>query len=93
MNFEGIYNLYEHLVFEEIRNALDNPNINFSSDDAEDVACVALNHLPPRYVHHSIDIAYFVKDDEKQAMHKATMEAVNNAIAFVKQHPSLADRD
>ena len=93
MNFEGIYNLYEHLVFEEIRNTLDDPNSNFSPDDTEDVACVALNHLPPRYVNHSIDIAYFIKDEEKQAMQKAALEAVNNAIAFVKQHPGLADRD
>ncbi len=48
-----------------------------------DVACVALNHLPPRYIHHDIDMAYYLSPKERKEMEKKVKDAVEDAIQFV----------
>ena len=53
---ENIHNYYEKMVTETLAEKYQN-----ESDDPEflaDVACVALNHLPPRYFRHEIDMAF-----------------------------------
>ena len=49
INFEQVHNYYERLVFEAVaRQSEAHPG--FTSDMLADVACVALNRLPARYV-------------------------------------------
>ena len=91
MNFDGIYNYYEQLVYDEIRKTTTKQAANYSEDDAEDIACLALNHLPARYVRHSVDIAYYLDDAEKAQMEKAVSESVAKAIARVMSHPGNVD--
>lgn len=91
MNFEGIYNYYERLVYDEIMRQFAQQTVAFSKDDAEDIACLALNHLPARYVRHSVDTAFFLTSDERKKMDLAVSLAVDTAYQRVRSHPSVQD--
>ena len=87
MNFDGIYNYYERLVYDEVMKVLNQGNVQLSTDNAEDIACLALNQLPARYVRHSVDAAFFLGGAERDKMYKAVSAAVETAFEQVKKHP------
>ena len=65
--FEQVHNYYERLVFEEVaRRAESNPD--FTVDMLCDVACVALNRLPARYVRHDVDLMFYLTEHERHAI-------------------------
>ncbi|MCL6416081.1 late competence development ComFB family protein [Aestuariirhabdus sp. Z084] len=78
---EEFHNYYEKLVVADLQDRF--------SDQAElsplfaDIACVALNHLPPRYIHYDIDMAYYLSPEEKKEMDDKVSLAVNQAVDFV----------
>jgi len=89
MDFDHFHNFYERLVLEEIvrlddQSALDN---NFRAD----VACVALNHLPPRYVRHDVDMSFFLSPQEYAEIDKKINEAVTKALAHVRSNRGRKD--
>lgn len=86
MNYESVKNYYETLVALEIREQLKENGSGEESDYSEDVACVALNKLPPRYVRHHVDLVYYLTDEEKMKMDNAVRIAVREAITFVNRH-------
>ena len=58
---DAIDNFYERLVVDAIeatREASD------TADYLTDVMCVALNRLPTRYYRHSIDMMFYLADEE-----------------------------
>ena len=61
---------------------------NLSQEQLSDIACVALNHLPPRYVRHTVDMSFYTSPQEKQEMDKKVDLAILNATEFVRQHPT-----
>lgn len=80
---DAIDNFYERLVVDAIdatREQSDN------ADFLTDVMCVALNHLPTRYYRHSIDMMFYLGDDELKAMKENALIAVRDAREFVKSH-------
>lgn len=78
---DGIHNYYESLVFETLRSKLAE---RFGNNDyTADVACVALNHLPPRYIRHDVDMAFYLSPNERQEILDKVETAVNDAIQFV----------
>lgn len=87
MNFDGIYNYYERLVYDEVMKVLNQNNIQLSTDNAEDIACLALNQLPARYVRHSVDAAFYLGGEEREKMYNAVATAVETAFEQVKKHP------
>lgn len=91
MNFEAIHNYYESLVIEYINN--DVANNEYNEDFLEDVACLALNQLPARYVRHDVDMAFFLTSSERQKMHDNIVNAVNTAIATVSKRERESDND
>lgn len=91
MNFDGIYNYYEHMVQEEVMRILRSLKNSYSRDDAEDIACLALNQLPARYVRHGVDTAFFLVEGERADIEVAIAEAVKKALQRVKGHPGIAD--
>lgn len=83
---DSVHNYYEHLVFDQILRSNDR-----ASTDGEflaDVACVALNRLPPRYVRHDVDMTFFMTPDELEAVANTVAEAVNAAITYVESRES-----
>ena len=83
----SIYNWYELVVFEKLRE-LAKKNAQYSDEVISDIACVALNHLPPRYVRHTVDMSFYTSPQERQEMDDRVDLAIENAIEFVRQHPT-----
>ncbi len=78
---DAIHNYYELLVFDQIQQLL-SERID-DHDYIADIACVALNQLPPRYIRHSVDMAFYLSPNERQEMLDKVSKAVAEAIAFV----------
>lgn len=83
MTFESVHNYYEKLVYEEILKALTKDGIAESRDFLEDVACVALNKLPTRYIRHDIDLAFYMTSSEREHMESSVRDAVYQAVDYV----------
>ncbi len=84
MKFESIHNYYEPLVFEYIMNTLGREDM-VDQDVLEDVACVALNKLPCRYVRHDKDMALFLTTRDREKMQQRISEAVLSATQQVRE--------
>jgi hypothetical protein len=91
---ENIENWYEKILFGKIRE-LSQTQLDHADDQApfdsamwSDIACLALNHLPPRYVRHSVDMRFYLSPQEHEEMDERVEAALQNAITYVKQHPS-----
>ena len=83
MNIGNIHNYYESLVGEYLMQELDDEQLQ-DQDFLEDVACLALNRLPARYVRHDVDMAFFLSTTEREQMQTAVMESVGAAIEQVQ---------
>lgn len=81
-----IRNYYEQMVAEEILRSLAGRSPAAGVDYMADVACVALNRLPARYIRYEVDMAFYMTPDELAATHKAVSDAVRDAILFVDTH-------
>jgi hypothetical protein len=90
-NFEQVHNYYERFVFEEVaRRAEDYPA--FTPDMLGDVACVALNRLPARYVRHDVDMMFYLTEHERHAIEQALEEALQFAFGFVQERSTKSGR-
>lgn len=79
---DSVHNYYEHMVFEQLIRAYKR-----AAEDTEflaDVACVALNRLPPRYVRHDVDMTFFMTPIELEDMINKVVKAVNDAVDYVE---------
>lgn len=87
MILDNIHNHYERLVFDEIQRYQAEKGKTFDEGVLEDVACLALNHLPARYVRHSVDIAFYLTPQEHADMDQQVSDAVKAAFDLVMLHP------
>ena len=81
--FNDIHNYYESLVHETVLE-LDG-RARKDNDFLADVSCVALNHLPPRYIRHDVDMNFYMSPIERDEIEKKVKTAVTDAIAFVTE--------
>jgi hypothetical protein len=88
-NFEQVHNYYERLVFEGIAARAD-LNPGFTMDMFSDVACVALNRLPARYVRHDVDMMFYLTESERRAIESSLEEVLQFAFGFVLERASKA---
>jgi hypothetical protein len=51
----------------------------------DDVSCVALNHLPPRYIRHDVDMSFYLSPIELDEINNKVNNAVKHALEFVKK--------
>ena len=89
MAFEGIHNYYEQLVLEQL---IEKGVSAINEDYLEDIACIALNQLPARYVRHNVDMIFYMTADEHSKMHADVEHAVKTAINYIKQHDDVENR-
>jgi hypothetical protein len=80
---DNIHNYYEPMVLEEIQRQLQGAVRD--ADFIADVACVSLNHLPPRYIRYAVDMAFYLSPKESQEMEEKVSAAVRAALQFVEQ--------
>ncbi|MBE0471027.1 MAG: late competence development ComFB family protein [Methyloprofundus sp.] len=76
MAFDAVHNYYEKLVFEEIAQFYDDGHLE--EDEIEDIACIALNKIPPRYIRHHVDMCFFMIEQDRREM----LDQVKDAVAF-----------
>lgn len=86
---DSVHNFYEMQVLEEIGKRSERARTD--ADFLADVACVALNHLPPRYIRHDVDMSFFLSPQEQEEMQKKVHKAVKNAIKYVQSREQAAE--
>jgi Late competence development protein ComFB len=90
-DFESIHNHYERIIFEAVSTSARNyPQI--PRELLADVACVALNRLPPRYVRHDVDLVFYLTENERAHNEVAIAEAVKYAFEFVQARSAMRAR-
>lgn len=80
-----IENYYERLVVNRIREVFSERGELLDPTYFDDLACVALNYLPPRYVRYSIDLASHMSDEEQASMAQEVADAVTYAIETTRR--------
>lgn len=90
MSIEQIHNYYERLVVDEVvRRVRDNPDV--SADMVADMACVALNRLPARYVRHDVDLVFYLTEAERHQSDSAMDNAITDALRLVMARAQQGD--
>ncbi len=90
-DFENIYNHHERAVFQAIVGARWRfPGVR--DELVPDVACVALNRLPPRYIRHEVDFAFYLSEQERADTERAVNDAVDFAFEFVQARAAMRAR-
>ncbi len=79
----SIHNYYERLVLESIQKRLAGRDELHNADFVADLACLALNALPARYVRHSVDLWSHLGDAEQTALLEQVEAAVEQALAII----------
>lgn len=80
---EGITNYYESLVLSCIYHKLRGLPAAHDDEYIADVACVALNQLPSRYVRYIVDTRFFESEEDIIKNNAAVAAAVDFAILFI----------
>ena len=88
---DTVHNYYEQMVFDQILRA--NDRANSDAEFMADVACVALNRLPPKYVRHDVDMTFFLTPNDMENMIQNVVEAVNQAIDYVVSREDENEED
>lgn len=78
-----IHNYYERLVLQEIFTQSTRVQEG-DRDFLADVACVALNRMPPRYIRHDVDMTFFMSPQDIQEISNKVVQAVTDAINYVE---------
>ncbi|MFT6029251.1 MAG: competence protein ComFB [Oleiphilaceae bacterium] len=84
---DNIQNYYETLVLESLAKQIIGQE--FDEDVLTDVLCIAINHLPPRYIRHEVDFLYYMSPIERQEIELKAYKAVKDALAFIKNKNRL----
>ena len=93
IDFSTVCNHQERGVWAAVSDAA--PRYPGLADDEEllaDVACVALNRLPPRYIRHEVDYAFYLSDKERNENERQLAEAVEFAFGFVQARAAMRAR-
>ncbi|OWQ91487.1 hypothetical protein CDN99_10070 [Roseateles aquatilis] len=90
MDFTSLYNHHEREVFAAVmETAPQFAEIHRDPELLADVACVALNRLPPRYIRHAVDYSFYLTEQERLDVDAAIKEAVGYAFNFVQARSVL----
>ena len=84
--FDTLHNFYERLVLKSIADySLFSDELE-DQDFLEDVACMALNKLPAKYVRHDVDLMFYMTAREHEQLENTVNNAVKTAIEYVRAH-------
>jgi hypothetical protein len=92
-DFSSVRNHNERAVYEAVvRHADRFPGLMHQPDLLADVACVALNRLPPRYIRHEVDFVFYLSERERGESERQLLEAVDYAFGFVQARTAMRAR-
>lgn len=78
-----LHNYYERLVVQEVHDQSERVQKG-DRDFLADVACVALNRLPPRYIRHDVDMTFFMSPQDMMEIERKVSQAVTDALSYVE---------
>jgi hypothetical protein len=78
-----LHNYYERLVIQEVHDQSERVQQG-DRDFLADVACVALNRLPPRYIRHDVDMTFFMSPQDMVEIAQKVSQAVTDAMNYVE---------
>lgn len=78
-----LHNYYERLVVQEVYDQSERVQKG-DRDFLADVACVALNRLPPRYIRHDVDMTFFMSPQDMVEIERKVTQAVSDALHYVE---------
>ncbi len=81
---DNIQNYYETLVLDALAKEVKGQDLD--EDELTDILCVAVNHLPPRYIRHEVDFLYYMSPIERREIEQKAQKAVKDAIAYIKNN-------
>jgi hypothetical protein len=90
-DFESIRNHHEQPVLAAVEAASSRYPL-LGHDLLADVACVALNRLPPRYIRHAVDLSFYMGEQERADTERRIDEAVTYAFEFVQARVAMRAR-
>jgi hypothetical protein len=90
--YDLIHNHHEQAVFSAVKSF--GPAFPHLAEDdiLADIACVALNRIPPRYIRHGVDLAFYLSDKERADNERLVSEAVGFAFEFVQARIAMRAR-
>jgi hypothetical protein len=92
-DFTSIRNHNERAVYEAVSDHAERyPGLCGNSELLADVACVALNRLPPRYIRHQVDYVFYLSERERSESERQLLEAVDFAFGFVQARTAMRAR-
>ncbi len=92
-DFASIHNHHERSVYEAVKEQAPRfPKVASSPELMADVACMALNRLPPRYIRHDVDFMFYLTESERGSNEKALNDAVDFAFGFVQARAVMRAR-
>jgi hypothetical protein len=92
-DYTSVRNHNERTVYDAVaREAAQYPGLAHNPELLADVACVALNRLPPRYIRHEVDFAFYLSERERMDSDHQVQEAVAYAFGFVQARTAMRAR-
>lgn len=80
----SIFNCNEQLVLDEL--ARQTKELTFTDEQLSDMACIALNKVPAKYIKHSVDRVFYMDEGEQVELDKLVKASVAEALTFVSQN-------
>ena len=92
-DFTSVRNHNERAVYDAVsREASRYPGVSHNPELLADVACVALNRLPPRYIRHEVDFVFYLSERERSESERQIHESVEYAFGFVQARTAMRAR-
>lgn len=82
MPMDSVHNYFERLVINEINEHYSDKFDNY--DVLADMACIALNRIPAKYIRYDIDMTFYMSTDDRIKVEKTVKKAVKKAYKKVK---------
>jgi hypothetical protein len=92
-DFTSVRNHNESAVYDAVlRQAAQYPGLGDNPELLADVACVALNRLPPRYIRHEVDFVFYLSERERGDSERQLQDSVEYAFGFVQARTAMRAR-
>lgn len=92
-NFASVHNYHEDAVYQRVTELAPLfATLADAPDLLADVACVALNALPPRYIRHAVDMMFYMTEAERAKISETVETAVHAAFVFVQSRSASEAR-
>ena len=92
-DFSSVRNHNERAIFDAVlEHAHRYPGVANTPALLADVACVALNRLPSRYIRHEVDFVFYLSERERGESERQMAEAVDYAFGFVQARTAMRAR-